>query len=217
MGRQTTHDYARFGMGPGVCTVPRTAPALDAEQEPVPPLRPHPQCAISGSARLAPLLSMRGRDAGSHDLQEFRQFPSGCMALPAFMVHTAAEHPPGQLDLRNPAGLGLDRPLPQLPGFTVFFIDSRSGVFGQRGSVRGPSPPARRFPCQARDTERTMSRENVEIVRRLFSYWGRGDWRSGGELLDPNCELVFSAGWFVDPGRYCAGDPLVVPADGDPE
>jgi hypothetical protein len=29
MGRQTTHDYARFGTGAGVCTVPRTAPALD--------------------------------------------------------------------------------------------------------------------------------------------------------------------------------------------
>jgi hypothetical protein len=74
MGRQTTHDYARFGMGQGVCTVPRTAPALDAEQEPVPPLRPHPQCAISGSARLAPLLSTHGRGAGSHDHQEHRPF-----------------------------------------------------------------------------------------------------------------------------------------------
>ena len=51
-----------------------------------------------------------------------------------------------------------------------------------------------------------MSQENVEVVRQLFSYWGRGDWRSGGELLDPNWELVFSAGWFVDPGRYHAQD-----------
>jgi ketosteroid isomerase-like protein len=49
-----------------------------------------------------------------------------------------------------------------------------------------------------------VSQENVEIVRELFSYWGRGDWRSGGELLDPNWELVFSAGWFVDPGSYRA-------------
>jgi hypothetical protein len=32
MGRQTTHGYARFGMGAGVCTVPRTATALDEEQ-----------------------------------------------------------------------------------------------------------------------------------------------------------------------------------------
>jgi ketosteroid isomerase-like protein len=51
-----------------------------------------------------------------------------------------------------------------------------------------------------------MSEENVEVVRQLFSYWGRGDWRSGAELLDPNWELVFSAGWFVDPGRYRASD-----------
>ena len=51
-----------------------------------------------------------------------------------------------------------------------------------------------------------MSQENVEVVRQLFSYWGRGDWRSGAELLDPNWELVFSAGWFVDPGRYRASD-----------
>jgi ketosteroid isomerase-like protein len=51
-----------------------------------------------------------------------------------------------------------------------------------------------------------MSQENVEVVRQLFSYWARGDWRSGGELLDPNWELVFSAGWFVDPGRYHAQD-----------
>jgi hypothetical protein len=32
VGRQTTHDYARFGTGAGVCTVPRAAPALDDEQ-----------------------------------------------------------------------------------------------------------------------------------------------------------------------------------------
>jgi ketosteroid isomerase-like protein len=51
-----------------------------------------------------------------------------------------------------------------------------------------------------------MSQENVEIVRQLFSYWGRGNWRSGGELLDPNWELVFSSGWFVDPGRYHGRD-----------
>ncbi|MGH2964618.1 MAG: hypothetical protein ACRDMH_04435 [Solirubrobacterales bacterium] len=51
-----------------------------------------------------------------------------------------------------------------------------------------------------------MSQENVEVVRQSFSYWGRGDWRSGGELLDPNWELVFSAGWFVDPGTYRASD-----------
>jgi ketosteroid isomerase-like protein len=43
-------------------------------------------------------------------------------------------------------------------------------------------------------------------VRQLFSYWGGGDWRSGGELLDPAWELVFSAGWFVDPGSYRGGE-----------
>jgi hypothetical protein len=72
-------------MGPGVCTVPRTAPALDAEQEPVPPLRPHPQCAISGSARLAPLLSMHGRGAGSHDHQEYRPLFDS-LAVPPVLV-----------------------------------------------------------------------------------------------------------------------------------
>jgi ketosteroid isomerase-like protein len=36
-----------------------------------------------------------------------------------------------------------------------------------------------------------MSQENVEIVRRLYEYWVRGDFRSGvDEAVDPDIEFV---------------------------
>ena len=34
-----------------------------------------------------------------------------------------------------------------------------------------------------------MSRENVEIVRQLYEYWTRGDFRSGVEVFDPDIEF----------------------------
>jgi hypothetical protein len=77
-GRQTTHDYARFGMGAGVCTVPRTAPALDEVQEPVPPLRPHPQCAIRGALRKQPLpMQSRTLCGGSHSVASRKRGSDG--------------------------------------------------------------------------------------------------------------------------------------------
>jgi ketosteroid isomerase-like protein len=39
-----------------------------------------------------------------------------------------------------------------------------------------------------------MSQENVEIVRRLYEYWTRGDFRSGvEEAFDPNVEFGVDA------------------------
>src|SRR5580765_3036712 len=35
-----------------------------------------------------------------------------------------------------------------------------------------------------RDTGRAMSQENVNVVRRLYEHWGRGDWNTG-EFFDP--------------------------------
>jgi ketosteroid isomerase-like protein len=35
-----------------------------------------------------------------------------------------------------------------------------------------------------------MSEENVEIVRRIYAEWGRGNFREGTEFYDPNVLLV---------------------------
>jgi ketosteroid isomerase-like protein len=34
-----------------------------------------------------------------------------------------------------------------------------------------------------------MSQENVEVVRRLYEFWARGDFRSGVEVFDPDVEF----------------------------
>jgi ketosteroid isomerase-like protein len=47
-----------------------------------------------------------------------------------------------------------------------------------------------------------MSREKLEVVRRLFSYWEAGEWAASAELFDPDFEAVFSATAFPDPGTY---------------
>ena len=38
-----------------------------------------------------------------------------------------------------------------------------------------------------------MSQENVEVVRRLFEYWTRGDFRSGLEAFDQDVEFEIDA------------------------
>jgi uncharacterized protein len=40
-----------------------------------------------------------------------------------------------------------------------------------------------------RDTARAMSRENLEIVGRIYDGWSRGDFSVGTELLGPDFEL----------------------------
>ncbi|HEY3192754.1 MAG TPA: hypothetical protein VGJ61_08230, partial [Solirubrobacterales bacterium] len=45
-------------------------------------------------------------------------------------------------------------------------------------------------PWGLRDTARAMSQENVEIVRRIYGEWGRGNFREGAELYDPHVLLV---------------------------
>jgi hypothetical protein len=62
---------------------------LDEERKPFAIREPLLQCAISGSARLAPLLSMHGRGAGSHDHPEYRPFFDN-LALPPVLVEIAA-------------------------------------------------------------------------------------------------------------------------------
>lgn len=35
-----------------------------------------------------------------------------------------------------------------------------------------------------------MSEENIEVVRRIYDEWGRGNFRAGAELFDPDTVLV---------------------------
>jgi hypothetical protein len=47
-----------------------------------------------------------------------------------------------------------------------------------------------------------MSEENVEVLRRIYGEWGRGNFREGAELYDPQVLLVVrSSAWL--PGRAC--------------
>jgi ketosteroid isomerase-like protein len=46
-----------------------------------------------------------------------------------------------------------------------------------------------------------MSEENVETVRRIYDEWGRGNFRAGVELFDPEIELVLRRD-FPDAGTY---------------
>ena len=57
--------------------------------------------------------------------------------------------------------------------------------------------------CRAdgRDTAQGVSQENVEIVRRVYERWGRGDLRAGTELFDPWVVLVLRKE-FPDAGAY---------------
>ena len=46
-----------------------------------------------------------------------------------------------------------------------------------------------------------MSRENVDAVRGVYESWGRGDFSSHLDLLDPAFEFVIHPG-LPDPGTY---------------
>ena len=46
-----------------------------------------------------------------------------------------------------------------------------------------------------------MSRDKVEVTRRLYEGWGRGDFRTGVELYDPHVLLVLRPE-FPDAGTY---------------
>jgi ketosteroid isomerase-like protein len=46
-----------------------------------------------------------------------------------------------------------------------------------------------------------MSQENVEIVRRIYREWGRGNFREGAELFDPHTVLVLRPP-FPEAGEY---------------
>src|SRR5919204_6592084 len=48
-----------------------------------------------------------------------------------------------------------------------------------------------------------MSRENVEIVRRIYGEWGRGNFREGTELYDSHVLLVVRPEFGLASGVYC--------------
>jgi ketosteroid isomerase-like protein len=64
---------------------------------------------------------------------------------------------------------------------------------GRRAShARGRRFETRRAHCSRkhtlRNTARTMSQENVEIVRRMYELWGNEDWDGMVGLVDPDIE-----------------------------
>lgn len=52
-----------------------------------------------------------------------------------------------------------------------------------------------------------MSQEKVEVMRRVFDDWGRGDFRPAVELFDPHVLLVLRPG-FPDAGRYLGPEEI---------
>jgi ketosteroid isomerase-like protein len=46
-----------------------------------------------------------------------------------------------------------------------------------------------------------MSQQHVETVRQIYDRWGRGDFRAGAELYDPEIQLVLRLE-FPDAGTY---------------
>jgi ketosteroid isomerase-like protein len=52
-----------------------------------------------------------------------------------------------------------------------------------------------------------MSQRNIEIVRRIYERWGRGDFRAGVELYDPYVLFVLRPE-FPDAGAYCGPDEI---------
>jgi ketosteroid isomerase-like protein len=52
-----------------------------------------------------------------------------------------------------------------------------------------------------------MSQKHVEIVRRIYERWGRGDFRAGIELYDPYVLLVLRPE-FPDARAYCGPDEI---------
>ena len=52
-----------------------------------------------------------------------------------------------------------------------------------------------------------MSQENVEVVRSIYDAWGRGDFRAGTELYDPEVQLVLRPE-FPDAGVYRGSDEI---------
>ena len=52
-----------------------------------------------------------------------------------------------------------------------------------------------------------MSQENVDVVRRVYERWGRGDFRAGTELFDPWVVLVLRKE-FPDAGAYLGPEEI---------
>jgi ketosteroid isomerase-like protein len=52
-----------------------------------------------------------------------------------------------------------------------------------------------------------MSRDKVEVVRRIFENWGRANFRAGVELFDPHVLLVLRPE-FPDAGVYLGPDEI---------
>jgi ketosteroid isomerase-like protein len=52
-----------------------------------------------------------------------------------------------------------------------------------------------------------MSREKVEVMRRIYDDWGRGNFRAGVELFDPHVLLVLRPE-FTDPGVYLGPEEI---------
>jgi ketosteroid isomerase-like protein len=52
-----------------------------------------------------------------------------------------------------------------------------------------------------------MSRDNVEVVRGIYAEWGKGNFRAGTDLFDPDVVLVLRAD-FPDAATYVGRDEI---------
>ena len=52
-----------------------------------------------------------------------------------------------------------------------------------------------------------MIADRVETVRRIYDEWGRGNFRAGTELFDPNVMLVLNPD-FPEPGAYVGPEQI---------
>jgi ketosteroid isomerase-like protein len=52
-----------------------------------------------------------------------------------------------------------------------------------------------------------MSEENVELVRGIYGEWGKGNFRAGLDLYDPNVVLVIPDA-FPDAGTYAGAEEI---------
>jgi ketosteroid isomerase-like protein len=52
-----------------------------------------------------------------------------------------------------------------------------------------------------------MTQDRVEVMRRIYEDWGRGNFRTGAELFDPHVLLVLNPE-FPDRGRHLGPDGI---------
>lgn len=73
--------------------------------------------------------------------------------------------------------------------------------------MSGPGRGARGAEPGGGEYLRPMAQRNVEIVRGIYAEWGRGNFRAGTDLFDPDVVLVIRAD-FPDAGAYAGREQI---------